>query len=253
MRNDEIPEDYLVENERNLMLAKPEKLATLDLIKRFPDVAVYGLLLTHDPKHPLSQLVRERWTELHHLTGQKFLLVAFQPPDEWSDHLKNFWKKQLGDSYEQTWQDWQKGLDFGVAYDYLDLFENPIKLSQLPCLVLFTDLEERKAVVRSIPNWDSDSLFKLITGMLESISKCYEQRQEERLDCLKNSLTSPSTRTLTQLAHMQDQVIDYFKKNPAQPVTITVSLVLALATANVLPLSIPMAFFLKAVKDIFSS
>ena len=78
----EIPKDKLDEEERCIMLANPEKLATMEMIKRCPDAAVYGLLLTHDPKHPLSQLVRERWTELHHLTGPKFLLVAFQPPDE---------------------------------------------------------------------------------------------------------------------------------------------------------------------------
>ena len=160
---------------------------------------------------------------------------------------------QLGESFEKTWQDWQKGLDSGVAYDYLDLFESPIKPSQLPCLVLFTDPEKHKAVVRSIPNWDVESLYRLFIGMLETISRCYELPPEERLECLRSSLTSPSARTLAELAHMKDQVVDYLKQNPAQTVITTVSLVLALATANVLPLCPAVVSILKVVKDTFST
>ena len=244
--NTETPED---EEERVITISESNPQDTLELIKRFPDVAVYGLLLTQDPKHPISQMLRDRWSRLHHLTGSRFLLVVFQPPSDWSENIKDFWKEQLGEDFEKTWQYWQKGLDSGIAYDYLDLFESPIKPSQLPCLVLFTDPVKRNAVIVSIPNWDVDSLYRFFTGMVEAIKECYKLQPDKRLECIRSSLASPNAKILSQLDHMKDMTAEYLKQNPAQTIITTVSFVLALATANVLPLSLSIVSILKVVKD----
>jgi hypothetical protein len=241
------------EQVKALTLALHEKQATLELLKRFPDVAVYGLLLNSDLRHPLVQVVKEHWSEIHHLTGSNIFLVAFQPPAEWSGSLENFWKQKLGDSFKKMWKDWQTPLDPGVAFDYLDLFESPeVKPSQLPCLVLFTNLQKRDAVVRSLPNWDADSLYRLLLGMLEDVRECTEQPADLRLECLRDSLTSPRARALDCLGHIRDRAIDYLKKHPAEVVVTTISIVMALGTAQVLPLSAGVIGVLTVAKDAFS-
>lgn len=79
------------------------KEKTLELLKKVPDVNIYGFLLTMDVKHPVSQMVSERWYELHDLTGPNFLLLAFNPPSEWKDSFKDYWKEKLGKEFEDVW------------------------------------------------------------------------------------------------------------------------------------------------------
>ena len=244
-----IPDDELKSDTRVIAPALQEQQATLALLQRFPDVKVYALLLTADPKHPIAQVVRERWSELSHLTGSQTMFIVFEKPDQWSEGLKNYWKKQLGDTFDATWQEWQQGPESGLAFDYLDLFEEPrLRPDQLPCLVLFTDPKKREAVARSIPNWDADSLYRLLMGMIGSINECAAQPAETRLACLRDNLSSPSAVVAAQLGHTGGQALTYLRQHPAQIVTTSLSFALALGTASVVPLSPVVVGILQALK-----
>lgn len=152
-------------------LVQGEKNATEVLLKQFPNMLAYGMLLLDDPKHPMAELVRERWPELSNLTGDNFMLFSFERPAQWSEIYLRYWRNKLGDDFEPTWQKWQNTVDPGSAYTYLNFFNPPLKPTQLPCLVLFTDIEERKAIVRPIPNWDKDSLFALLKSIVAVIQE----------------------------------------------------------------------------------
>ena len=249
-----IPEDELKpQRERIMFPAFREKQASLELMNRFPDVAVYGLLLTDNPDHPLSKLVEKRWSQLHHMTGSRIMLAAFQPPASWSGGLKEFWREKLGKDFKSVWKEWEKGVDAGLSFDYLELFEEPrIELSQLPCLALFTDPQERKAVVRSLPDWDEDRLYKLLTGLFEEVRACADREKNERLECLERSLTSPGAVFRDHAGHLADKALRYLKGHPAKVALTSLSFVLALATANVLPLSATVISVFTIVKDTFS-
>jgi hypothetical protein len=215
---------------------------------------VYGMLLLSDPNHPLSKAVSDHWNQLHKLTGDKFLLVAFQPPPKLSDSYKDYWKAALGDSFEKVWAEWQKEYDQGMPYDYLGLFDPKLKPSQMPCLALYTDPSSKRAVVRSIPDWDSDSLYKLLTGICWTIRECSERENvtpEERLELLREALTSPGAVVGDYAGHFSDRAIKYLKEHPVEVVFAAGNLTLAILTANILPISPAIVSVLKIVKDTF--
>jgi len=245
--------EYDSENERAVFIAMMETKATEEILNKVQGVAVYGLLLVTDPKHPLAEIVRDHFDELHHLTGEKFLLGVFQPPAQWSEGFKDYWRNQLGKDFESTWQSWQRGLEPGVAYDYTDLFEEPLKPSQLPCLVLFTDLKEKKAVIRSLPKWDKDNLLKLLINIFGKVKDCCNYPDDQRMGCLQQSLNSPQTLISDNMTYAKDKVIDYSEKNPTKILKTTFSFVLALAGAGVLPIGGSAIIVLGIIKKTFSS
>lgn len=226
--------------------------ATLEQIKKFKDVTVYGFLLNPDPKHPLEKVLKERWAEIHHLTGEKVMIVATGAPAAYSDDLKEYWKAKLGDDFEKVWAEWKKAPDAGVAYDYLDIFEPRLEPSQLPCLVLFTNADKREALVRSLPSWDADDLFQLLKNIFSVVRECAELVDEaERLERLR-SLTSTSAVILDHLDHIKDEAAEYIEKNPTKVVTTAISFVLALASGHVIALGSAAVTILKAIKDALS-
>jgi hypothetical protein len=225
-----------------------EKKATLKLIKQVPDVAVYGFLLSTDLDDSLAEMVKKRWSELHHLTGERFLLGVFQPPAKWEASYRTYWRKHLGKDFDRIWREWQEFAGGGVAYDYLDLFKPKLKPSQLPCLVLFTDPMERKAVIRLLPKWDVESLYQLFIYMVEAIDECSDCPKERRLECLRKSLTSPSARTIAYFGYFKRKALDYLRKHPAKAFVTTASLVAALGTGSILPLAPGALEVLKALK-----
>lgn len=215
--------------------------STLDLIKKVPDIDIYGFLLTRDVKHPLSTMISERWYELHDITGPNFLLLAFNPPYEWKGFFKKHWKGTLGDEFEDVWEEWQNGVAPAAAINYCNLFEPEIKLSQFPCLVLFTDLDdlkEQQAVIRSLPDWDADSLYDFFCGMVESIKGCSKQPKEIRLECLRNSLTSPKAKISAHYKHTKAKAMEFMKKNPSKIVGLTVNFISGLGGVNIMPINI---------------
>jgi len=230
----------LTPDRRVVAPAGKDREATLALLRQFPDVAIYGLLLVSDPHDPVARMVQQRWSELHHLTGDTVLVVTFQPPPTWAESIQDYWRERLGDSFAATWQDWHngRGLEPGAAFAYLDLFDDlKLKATQLPCLVLFTDLEKREAVVRSLPNWDEESLYALLMGMLQSVRECADRPQDERLQCLRAALTAPGPRAAALFGHLADTALHYLHEHPAQAALTSLSFVLSLASGNVLALS----------------
>jgi hypothetical protein len=139
--------------------------------------------------------------------------------------------------------------DAGVAFQYIDIFKPPINPSQLPCLVLFTTLED-KAVVRSLPDWEESSLYELIEVLSGMTRQCAEETdKEKRLQNLQNLLSSPGAIILDNGKHVANEMIDYCRKQPAQVLNTTIGITLALTTGNVFALSPTAIDLLKAIKD----
>jgi hypothetical protein len=250
MSYEPIPEDELKQETRSLAPALSDKEATMALLERLPDVAVFGMLLLPDPRHPAAQMLRARWTELHNLTGPRFLLVVFEPAPAWTEGLRDFWQRELGDAFTETWARWQRPIDAGTAYSYLDLFTAPrIKPSELPCLVLFTDPLERRAVVRPLPDWDPESLYRLFVGICETVQECADLPPAERLAALQRGLSAPGARFRAALGHAAERALAYLRQNPAHVAATAIGVVLALASGNVLPLGATVVGVLKALKD----
>ena len=245
--------EYESEEEKALIIAEMTKKATEEILNKVPGVAVYGLLLVPDPTHPLAKTVQDHFYELHHLTGEKFLLGVFQPPAQWSEGFKDYWRNKLGNDFESTWQSWQRGLEPGVSYDYTDLFEEPLKDSQLPCLALFTDLKEKKAIVRSLPKWNEDEELKLLINIFEKVKDCCNYSEDQRMGCLQRSLNSPQSLVSDNLAYMKDKAIDYLTKNPTEVLIYSINFIEALAGAGFLPISVTASIVIGIIKKTFSS
>jgi len=226
----------------------------LGLLEKIPDVSIYGVLLTRNIKHPLVQMLREdeRWYDFHELAGRKFLLIVFEPPGEWRERFKNYWKGKLGEDFEKIWDEWQTGVERGGAVEYAKLFKPEVKVDDFPCMVLFTDLkhlDEQQVVMRKIPKWDTESLYELLSGMIQSIVDCCEQPAEQRLECLRSSLTSPTAKAKAYYKYGGKKAIDYLEKNPATIVATTGVFALALANASLLPIGAAAATILQILKN----
>ena len=250
-----IPPDELVEPERRLMPAGRTKEATTRLLARLPDVAAYGFFLIPDTRHPAAAVLRDRWSELDHRSGNRFALVAFQPPAAWAKSLTDRWRADLGPEFEQAWQDWQDGygLEPGAAYDYLGHFttDPPLRAADLPCLVIFTSLEDRTAIVRPIPDWTEDEIFGFLCAVIDQVLEHLDTPAGQRVEALRVALTAPSARMRTTLGHLADRTVGYLMANPATVVATALGVVIALGTGNILPLSAGMLTALTSVRKIF--
>lgn len=214
----------------------------------YPHMDIYGLLISPDPNHPLSKVIINHWNNIHHATGDNILIILFQPPKELTENYKIYWRERLGNKFEKIFNSWQEVPEQGVAYRFIDLFEEPkIKLTQLPCLVLFTDINDRRAVVRSIPNLAHDKLYIFLLGLFDEMKRCCVNgtSPEIRLKCLERALTSPSAEIKVRLGDMTD----YLKNNPAQTIITAISFLLALASQNLIPLTPAVIQALMSLRD----
>jgi hypothetical protein len=223
-----------------------------DMLAKFSETPVFAFLLNSDPKHPIAEVVRNNWSQIHHLTGEKIFLVAFDPPPQWSKSIKLSWQKVLGKEFRATWAIWQHKPDAGEAFRYLGFFDPPLNPSQLPCLVFFTNLKTRKALVRSLPNWDSESLYRLLTSLLERALACAARPPKHRFHALEKALTSPQAIAISHASHAGQKVWAFLKKDPVFSVTVTLSFILALSTQNLLALSPAAVAALRDIKSAFA-
>ena len=248
-----IPEKDLHVDEKAMVPAWRDPAKTKELLGQLSDVKVYGLLLSADSKGALAEVVRTRWSELHHLSGDEFAVVAFDTPKEWNSSLEEYWKGQLGDRFNEVWGDWEKGrgLEAGAAFDWRDLFDPPIAAKDLPCLVLFTALDSKEAVVRSIPNWDAEAIYRFLMAQFEAVADCCNRPPEDRLTCLRGSVGSMSGKLQTYMGHYAGDAWQYLKEHPTTVALTSVNLLVALGTGNVIPLTGTALAALKAVAGVF--
>jgi len=252
------PEGPLTSEEKVLVpatvipIVEGEKNTTLELMKQFPNAAAYGMLLLDDPKHPMAELVRERWSEINNLTGTQFVVFAFERPAEWTQNYMRYWQNKLGNQFKPTWKKWQDAPDPGAAYGYLSLFKPALTPEQLPCLVLFTDPQERQVVVRPIPDWDKDSLFSLLKGIATVVQQSTDKPQAERLEWLRQELTSPGARFKSAAGHIGSLALDYFKQHPAVVVSTAISVALGLSGAGLYTVPTAAVSVLNVLKDTLS-
>lgn len=231
----------------------PEELTELNVYSKTRGFNTYGILLSDDPNHNISQVIDKYWNEIHELTGKKFLFATNQVPSKWNEYYKNDLKEILGDAYDQKMEKWKNGVKPGLVFDFLKKFnDTEITLSQLPCLVVFTNPDTPKAVIRNIPNWEVDYLYKFIKGVLWTIRECSEAQDksdDERLELLEETLKYPTADAEAYYDYAKDRVLDYIKKNPAEIIKTGFSFVAALATGNLLPLSDTAIKIIKILKD----
>jgi hypothetical protein len=215
---------------------------------------VYGLLLNVDTNHPIAQVTAKRWDQLHHLTGDSIVVVAFQPPKTFSQDFRDYWREKLGArEYEKAMKAWKKPVE-GRAYDYSGFLEGlRIKETQLPCMVLFTDPHAHEAAIRPIPNWPEDDLYDLLEAIFTDAKECGQLPEAERLEWLKDKLTSPTRRAKDEVGHLTDEAFDYCKAHPAWVALTAISFVIALSTGGILPLTPAIIGILKALKDAVAS
>ena len=246
------PEEFLDVTEKAILPPDRDPAKTKEILARIPNVKVYGLLLSADSKSALADVVRTRWSELHHLSGDEFVVVAFDPPPGWADGLEDYWHKQLGEGFDALAAEWKAHpIAPGAAFDWRDLFSPPIPAKDLPCLVLFTDLESKQAVVRSIPNWDADAVYRFLMAQFDAVRECRGGSPEERLACLRDSIGSPSAKARSYLGHVAEKAAQFVKEHPATVMMTTVNLAVALSTANVIPMSGTALGALKAIQEVF--
>jgi hypothetical protein len=249
-----MPEEFLgPEPVKGILPAWEDPAKMKEILARIPNVKVYGLLLSADPKSALAEVVRTRWSELHHLSGDEFVVVAFDPPQGWADGLEDSYRKQLGEGFDELAAEWKKtrALTPGAAFEWRDLFSPPISAKDLPCLVLFTDLQSKEAVVRSIPDWDEDAVYRFLMAQFDAVRECCGKPQEERLACLRDSIGSPSAKARSYLGHIAEKTAHYVKEHPATVMMTTVNLAVALGTGNVIPMTGTALGALKAIKEVF--
>src|SRR5205807_995736 len=121
-------------------------------------------------------------------------------------------------------------------YSYIHFFAPPLDASKLPCLVLFNDLEDRQAVVRPLPDWDRESLLRLLQGMFAVIHRAITLPKAKQLAYLERNLTSPRSYAKSYFRYGGRQVAHYLHHNPAKIVWFASTILVSLATGNVLPL-----------------
>lgn len=248
-----IPDDELNETERLLMPAGRDPAATDKLLAALPGIAVYGFLLVPDPAHPLAAAIADSWSLLDHRSGPHVALVAFEPPRQWAAATVAAWRDRLGTDFAATWTDWQAsyGLEPGAAYDYVDAFRTdpPLRNSDLPCLVLFCDPVERRAIVSPVPDWPAADLAQFLGSVVDTLVDHVGDPVAERLDNLAAELTAPGAVFRSRLGRLVHKALDWAKAHPAKIVTAVVDLALLLGTGNVLPLSATAVAVLKEAKS----
>ncbi len=230
---------------------------TRKLLQQLQQYPVYGLLLLPDPNHSFAKMIKERWDELHHMTGSKFLLFAFQPPDTFSGEFESSWRQQLGEkNFEAFWTKWQqdKTSRYG-AYDFEGMFaDRKVRRTEMPCLALFTSAEAKRAAIVRIPDWNEQDLWNFLRAVCDIIDECaIEPKPEARLTLIKGSLTSFPARAKQNFAHLAGKAEAYFRAHPVKVAITTVSILISLSTANVLPIGAAGISIMKDAVDILKS
>jgi hypothetical protein len=107
--------------------------------------------------------------------------------------------------------------------------------------------------VRPIPDWTPDELFAFLGDVIDQVLERADLPVDERLEQLRTALTSPGARLRSTIGHMTGRAVDYLKAHPATVVTSVLSVVMALGTMNVVPLSANFVTGLSDVRDAFKT
>jgi hypothetical protein len=106
------------------------------------------------------------------------------------------------------------------------MFEaRPIRRSELPCLVLFTEPDSKSAVILRIPDWEESDVWKFLEGVCDTIDKCSKlEDPAERLLALEGSLTSYTARIRRDLGHLGDKLESYVRAKPVKVIVTGLSI-----------------------------
>jgi hypothetical protein len=234
-----LPKDSLVSPERQIAPALRDRLDTQKLLDSLRQFSVYGLLLIADPAHPMAKLVVSRWDQLNHMTGERFLLLAFQTPESYSKDFEDGWRKELGGEFAQIWDKWSTDeASSNNAFDYRRMFDGQvIQREDMPCLALFTQPQAHRAAVLPIPNWTEDELWTFLQGVCDTIDSCAEEPDpDKRLLALQRGLTAFPARARQKLGHLADRATAYVTAHPVKVVATAINVAVALATAHLIPI-----------------
>jgi hypothetical protein len=251
-----LPEKTLKSTVRAVAPVPRNPVETRELLDQLRKYPVYGLLLTPDANHAFTKMTTARWDELHHMTGNKFLLLAFQPPATFSREFKSSWQRELGKDFDAVWSKWQKQKTAAHgAYDFQDMFaDRSVRRSEMPCLALFTSPEAKRAAILRVPDWSDEDVWKFLEAACDTIDECAgEPDPELRLAALQSSLTSFPARAKSKLGHVAAKAEAYVSANPVRVAITTLSIVIALSTASIIPIGAVGITFMKDIAGILKS
>jgi hypothetical protein len=251
-----LPEKTLKSTIRAVGPVPRNPIETRKLLAHLRKYPVYGLLLTPDANHAFTKMITARWDDLHHMTGNKFLLLTFQPPDTFSRDFKSSWQRELGKDFEAVWGKWQKERTAAHgAYAFEDMFEDrSVRRSEMPCLALFTAPEAKRAAILRVPTWSDEDVWTFLEAVCDTIDECAgEPDPELRLAVLQSSLTSFSARAKSKLGHLATKAEAYVSANPAKVAITTISIVIAFSTASIIPIGAVGITFMRDIAGILKS
>lgn len=228
---------------------------TRELLTKLPRYRVYGLMLTPERDHPFTKLITARWDDLHALTGERMLVLAFKPPKGFSREFKSFWRKELGKDFSDIWDKWVRSSDARSSYNFVNTFQDRrILRTEMPCLALFTAPDAQRAVILRIPDWSNDDVWTYLKAVFDTIDKCARLADPEaRFDALRHSLTSFPARAKTILGHLTTRATDYVREHPIKVMASTMSVIIALANASLIPIGAAGIIFMKDILGIVKS
>jgi hypothetical protein len=112
-------------------------------------------------------------------------------------------------------------------------------MTDLPCLVLFVDPADRRAVVRSLPSWKEPELYELLKEVFTSVHEAAKQPKRKRLKYLARKVGSRRARFTSSVSRRKRAVLDYIDKHPWRAVTATAGFVGAVVAHSMIPLALP--------------
>lgn len=229
------------------------KHAYREVAKKMGEIDVIGLLLSPNPYHSVSKVIKSRWQDLYYASGEHLLVVFFQNPSQWSEVVKEDLKRRLGEDFDKYWKEWQIGTEPGKAWKYVELFEDPkIDESQLPCLVFFTSAENSQAVVRTIPDWGEIETYEFLNAIFHSINGCCkylkDDTPDQRIERIRKAVTSPSAKLSSYQQHVKRKISRFARDNPGFVAKMAFSIIVGATGAFYSP-AIPLMAILVAISD----
>lgn len=165
----------------------------------------YAILLGRDTDTFLKDYVANNWKNLHYLSGTNCLFLSIYPPKQVDEEIINFWKKKLGDKFDNIWD---KIPTSAWSYEYGRYLGIPFE--KLPCLFLGTNLKKNEGIVLKIPEWSEKNMTSLFEFIFDKINNASELNENERLRRIEEEIDKFYSLKLAKI-YIKNQWIEYVK------------------------------------------
>lgn len=112
--------------------------------KEYGEFPLYAFFLYSSFDQDIIQFTNDHASWLNQLSGESCLVAMFENPDKWGQRWKEYWQNQLGDGFQEKYDEWSKILpeDRDLTYNLADLFD--IRKNLIPCIVFVKSFEEKQ-------------------------------------------------------------------------------------------------------------